>query len=80
MQQWERHTDLAVYADADELTDLGVGGFADGAVAELAAAAAAEAAAAETARDALSLLFRLAGGSGTAGGTGPTGGTGTARA
>jgi len=66
VQQWDRHTDLAVYADADELTDLGVGGFADGAVAELAAAAAGEGPSAETARDALSLLFRLAGGSGTA--------------
>ncbi|NAZ82393.1 exonuclease SbcCD subunit D [Kineococcus sp. R8] len=66
VQQWDRHSDLAVYADDDELRELGVGGFADGAVAELAAAAAAEGPAAETARDALSLLFRLAGGSGTA--------------
>lgn len=62
VQQWERHTDLAVHPEGAELTDLGIGGFADAAVAELAALATSDAPGAETARDALSLLFRLAGG------------------
>ena len=62
VQHWERHSDLVVRADADELADLGIGGFADSAVAELSALAQADGPDAEAARDALSLLFRLAGG------------------
>jgi len=59
VQHWARHTDLVVRADADELADLGIGGFADGAVAELSDLAAGTGPEAEAARDALGLLFRL---------------------
>jgi DNA repair exonuclease SbcCD nuclease subunit len=62
VQHWERHSDLVVRADADELADLGIGGFADAAVAELSALAQGDGPDAEAARDALSLVFRLAGG------------------
>ncbi|WP_432562010.1 metallophosphoesterase family protein [Kineococcus sp. SYSU DK003] len=62
VQHWERHSDLVVRADADELADLGIGGFADAAVEELSALAQGDGPEAGTARDALSLLFRLAGG------------------
>ncbi|MGI4895208.1 MAG: metallophosphoesterase family protein [Janthinobacterium lividum] len=62
VQQWERHTDLAVRPDDHELADLGIGGFADSAIGELTALATGGGPQAETARDALSLLFRLAGG------------------
>lgn len=64
---WERHTDVAVYDDGYELAELGVAGFAADAAAELASQAHGSAAEqdpqrAETARDALCLLYRLAGG------------------
>lgn len=56
---WTGHHDVAVVVADDELTDLGVGGFVDTAVAELAAQARAGGDSA-AARDALSLLYRLA--------------------
>jgi DNA repair exonuclease SbcCD nuclease subunit len=64
LRLWERHTDLAVFVSEDELTDLGVGGFADGAVDELAALAKGGGDEAVVAQDALALLYRLAGGRG----------------
>lgn len=57
---WPGHEDIAVYVAPDELTDLGVGGFVDGAVESLAHQADAEGGDATAARDALSLLYRLA--------------------
>jgi hypothetical protein len=62
LRLWERRTELSVYVSGDELTDLGVGGFADGAVDELAALAKGGGEEAAVAQDALALLFRLAGG------------------
>jgi DNA repair exonuclease SbcCD nuclease subunit len=64
LRLWDRHTDLAVFVSGDELTDLGVGGFADGAVDELAALAKGGGEEAATAQEALGLLYRLAGGRG----------------
>jgi DNA repair exonuclease SbcCD nuclease subunit len=64
LRLWDRHTDLAVFVSGDELTDLGVGGFADGAVDELAAVAKGGGEEAVVAQDALALLYRLAGGRG----------------
>ncbi|GAB77947.1 hypothetical protein AUCHE_08_01900 [Austwickia chelonae NBRC 105200] len=57
---WERHSHLAVYVDGAELTDIGVGGFVDSAVAELATQAEKEGPEADVAGDALALLYRLA--------------------
>lgn len=59
---WERHQDIAVVVDDDELTDLGVGGFVAAAVGELADLATDEGDGAQDARDALSLLYRLVSG------------------
>ncbi|WP_168582276.1 metallophosphoesterase family protein [Gephyromycinifex aptenodytis] len=59
---WDRHEDLAVIIDEAELGDLGVGGFASQAAQELAELAAGSGEQAVCARDALSLLYRLAGG------------------
>lgn len=59
---WDRHTHLAVHLDGDELTDLGVSGFAGAAVTELSRLARSEDEQAITAQNALSLLYRLAGG------------------
>jgi DNA repair exonuclease SbcCD nuclease subunit len=57
---WERHTDLAVIPADGEFTDLGIGGFAAAAVAELVATArAADADTADDAQAALALLLRL---------------------
>ncbi len=56
---WDRHTDIAVMPADDEFDDLGIGGFAADAVAELMEAARCDGAAAETARGALALLLRL---------------------
>jgi DNA repair exonuclease SbcCD nuclease subunit len=64
LRLWDRRTDLAVFVSDDELTDLGVGGFADGAVDELAALAKGGGDEAVVAQDALALLYRLAGGRG----------------
>ena len=54
---WDPGQDIAVIV-GDELTDLGVGGFVDAAVADLAGMA--DGGDAEVAREALSLLYRLA--------------------
>lgn len=59
---WQRHTHLAVHLDGDELTDLGVSGFAGAAVAELSRLARSDDGQAIAAQNALSLLYRLAGG------------------
>lgn len=55
---WDRGHDIAVVVADDELTDLGVGGFVDAAVADLAGMT--DGGDAEVAREALSLLYRLA--------------------
>jgi DNA repair exonuclease SbcCD nuclease subunit len=58
---WERHTDLVVTPADGEFADLGIGGFAAGAVDELVAAARAnDAESAADAQAALALLLRLA--------------------
>jgi DNA repair exonuclease SbcCD nuclease subunit len=57
---WERHTDLAVVPADGEFTDLGIGGFAAAAVAELVATArVGDAESADDAQAALALLLRL---------------------
>ena len=56
---WDRHTDIAVMPADDEFEDLGIGGFAAEAVAELMHAARSEGAGADAARSALALLLRL---------------------
>jgi len=61
LNQWDRHTDLAVYVDDEQLSDLGVGGFISEAAGELNDLAQ-EAGEDSGPRDALSLLYRLAGG------------------
>ncbi|MFB9377287.1 exonuclease SbcCD subunit D [Kineococcus gynurae] len=62
LRVWDRHSDLVVRPEPGEVADLGIGGFADPAIAELGALAGGEGPRARAARDALSLLFRLAGG------------------
>lgn len=62
LETWERQTDLAVLPDDRDLQGLGLTGFAATTLDELGAQASSEGEAAETAQDALSLLFRLAGG------------------
>ena len=56
---WERHTNLMVMPADDEFDDLGIGGFAADAVAELVEAARSDGTNAEAARGALALLLRL---------------------
>jgi DNA repair exonuclease SbcCD nuclease subunit len=60
---WERHTNLVVMPSDDEFDDIGIGGFAADAVAELVETARADSAAAGAARGALALLLRLKEGS-----------------
>ena len=60
---WDRHTDIAVMPADDEFDDLGIGGFAADAVAELVETARSETAEAGAARGALALLLRLKQGS-----------------
>ncbi|MFV0496513.1 metallophosphoesterase family protein [Mycobacterium sp.] len=61
LQMWERHTDLAVIPADGEFDDLGLGGFAASAVAELVdTARAGESQTAADAQAALALLLRLA--------------------
>ena len=57
---WDRHCDLAVVPDDAEFSDLGIGGFAASAVAELVATARSDDASAPDAQGALALLLRLA--------------------
>jgi DNA repair exonuclease SbcCD nuclease subunit len=59
LRTWDRHTDIAVMPADDEFEDLGIGGFAADAVAELLAAARSDGTGADTARGALALLLRL---------------------
>lgn len=60
LNPWQRHMDLAVYVDDEQLGDLGVGGFIAPAVNELNELA--RDGDDPAARDALSLLYRLSGG------------------
>ena len=60
---WERHTHLVVMPSDDEFDDMGIGGFAADAVAELVQTARADGAEAGAARGALALLLRLKEGS-----------------
>lgn len=60
---WERHTDIAVMPADGEFDDLGIGGFASDAVAELVATARSAGSDAGAARAALGLLLRLREGS-----------------
>jgi DNA repair exonuclease SbcCD nuclease subunit len=60
---WERNTDIAVMPADDEFEDLGIGGFAADAVAELVQTARSEGVDAGAARGALALLLRLREGS-----------------
>lgn len=59
---WQRHTDIAVHVDDEDLARLGVGGFVEEAVTELAGTAGGDGPDREVARDSLALLYRLAGG------------------
>lgn len=56
---WDRHTRIAVMPADDEFDDLGIGGFAADAVAELLETARSEGSGAHDARGALALLLRL---------------------
>ena len=60
---WERKTDIAVMPADEEFDDLGIGGFAADAVAELVATARSDGDGAGAARGALALLLRLKEGS-----------------
>ena len=67
IEQWERHTDLAVRPDDDDFADLRLTGFAAAAVADLRARAAGAGGDADAARDALAVLVRLAAAAGALG-------------
>ena len=59
LDSWDRHTDLAVLPADDEFDDLGIGGFASDAVAELMDTARSDGKGAGAAQAALALLLRL---------------------
>ena len=59
IEVWGKRSELSVVVDPRELTDLGVGGFAADAVAELVELTATGGEDAAAARDALSLMYRL---------------------
>ncbi|MBW9211577.1 metallophosphoesterase [Mumia sp. zg.B53] len=61
LDAWERHTDLVVLPDGHDFADLGLSGFAQAALDELAELARSDAPDATVAQDALGLLYRLAG-------------------
>ena len=61
IEEWERHTDLAVIPDDADFADLDLGGYAAEAVDELRRRADASGSDARIASDALALLVRLAG-------------------
>lgn len=63
LAHWERHHDVAVLPADGDFSDLGLTGFAQSALQELAGVAAGDGDEASTAQDALALLYRLAGGS-----------------
>jgi len=67
VRAWERHTDIAVVPADGEFSDLGVGGFAESAIAELKEMAAAGGASSADAQGALSLLLRLTSSAGRGG-------------
>ena len=60
LNTWERHTDLVVLPDDDDFTSLGLSGFANVALRELAEVAQGDRDEAVIAADALGLLYRLA--------------------
>jgi len=60
LETWQRHTELVIRPDDDDLAELGLAGFAADALEELRRVAAASGPGAATAQDALSLLYRLA--------------------
>lgn len=60
IETWERHTDLHVVPDDADFGDLGLGGYADAAVAELRTLALSDGPDRNHARRALELLLRLA--------------------
>jgi DNA repair exonuclease SbcCD nuclease subunit len=60
IEEWEPTSQLLVRPEDDDFADLGLSGFAKSAVAQLRALATSDAPDAETARDALSVLVRLA--------------------
>lgn len=62
LDRWQRHTDLAVVPDGHDFADLGLGGFAEAALAELSALAEGDDDDARVAQDALGQLYRFAGG------------------
>lgn len=57
---WERHSDIAVVAADEDFAGLGLSGYLEDSLDELAARATADDAAALTAQDALGLLYRFA--------------------
>lgn len=59
LDSWDRHSNLVVIPADDEFDDLGIGGFAADAVAELMGVARSDDAGAAAARGALALLLRL---------------------
>ena len=59
LDSWDRHTDLAVLPADDEFDDLGIGGFASDAVAELMDTARSDGSGAGAAQAALAPLLRL---------------------
>ena len=61
LETWERQTDLAVLPDDEDLSELGLTGFAADTLEELRAQADSHGEPGRVAQDALSLLFRLAG-------------------
>jgi len=61
LETWERHTDLVVIPDEQDLVDLHLTGFAAATLEDLREQARSAGEAGEVAQDALSLLFRLAG-------------------
>lgn len=60
LETWERHTELAVLPDEEDLDDLGLSGFAAKALDELRGLAASGTQGAPAAQDAVALLYRLA--------------------
>lgn len=63
LSHWARHTDLAVLPDNQDFAGLGLSGFAAEALADLSERASGGGQDAATAQEALSLLYRLVGGS-----------------
>jgi len=60
VEQWERHTDLAIVPGDEDLGAMQLGGYAREALQSLLAASHGAGETSETARDALTLLYRLA--------------------